>query len=124
MRHGPCASRADQEAISFFASGKLVRTYAISELVDLKFLLPHSVSHFQWSDGSRLDDATLRYAVSTKDGNSFVFDISNGSIVQETRHAGILKWVGVVGIAVVSIGLIALARRRTRVHDAGNPAAA
>jgi hypothetical protein len=124
VRDGPWASRTDQEAFSFFADGKLVRTYAIAELIDLKFLLSHSVSHFQWSEGGRLDDAALRYAVSTKDGNSFVFDVTNGSIVQETRHARALKWVGVVGVAVISIGLIALARHRRKVRGAGSPAAA
>jgi hypothetical protein len=124
VRDGPWASRADQEAFSLFANGKLVRSYAISELIDLKFLLPHSVSHFRWSDGGRLDDATLRYAVSTKDGNSFVFDVTNGSLVQQTRHARVLKCVGVVGTPVVSIGLIALARRRKTVRAPGSAAAA
>jgi hypothetical protein len=124
VRHGPWASRADQEAFSFFANGKLVRTYAISELIDLKFLLPHSVSHFQWSEGGQLDDAALRYAVRTKDSNSFVFDITNGSIVQETRHGRAMKWAGLVAIAVVIALLIARAVRRRKVRSAGSPAAA
>src|SRR2546428_329551 len=34
IRHGPWASSTDQEAISFFANGKLLRTYLIRELVD------------------------------------------------------------------------------------------
>lgn len=118
VRHGPWASCVDQEAFSFLANGKLVRTYAVSELIDLKFLLPHSVSHFQWSHGSRLDDAALRYAVSTKDGNSFVFDITDGSIVQETRYARIMKWTGFAAIPIVIVGLIVLASRRRQGHPA------
>ncbi|CAN5633409.1 hypothetical protein BH09PLA1_BH09PLA1_06490 [soil metagenome] len=124
VRHGPWASRTDQEAFSFFANGKLVRIYAISELIDLKFLLSQSVSHFQWSDGGWLDDAALRYAISTKDGNTFVFDITSGAIVQETRHARMKKWAAFAIIAVVVVALIVRAARRRKIRVPSHPAAA
>jgi hypothetical protein len=123
VRHGPWAFRSDEEAVSFFANGKLVRTYVISELVDLKFLLPHSVSHFQWSEGGHLDDAALRYVVSTKDGNSFVFDVTNGNIVKETRNARLKLWAALIAVAVFAAALTAIVVRRKRMRSAGHPAA-
>ncbi len=130
VRCGPWASRLDEEAFSFFASGKLVRTYAISELIDSESDLPHTASHFGWCERRRLDDAALRYAVSTTDGNSFVFDITNGVIVQEARRAPDRHWVGFAAISAVLVGFIALAgftllaRRRRKARRAGHPAAA
>lgn len=113
VRHGPWASNLEQEAFSFFASGRLVRTVAISELVDLKFLLPHSVSHFGWAEEARLENETMHYIVRTGDGNSFIFDVRNGSIIQESRHARIKLWGGTFALVVV-LALIALVVRRRR----------
>jgi hypothetical protein len=100
VRGGPWASRVSDEAFSFFASGTLVRTYRISEFVEAKFLLPHSVSHFQWASGLRLDDSNLRYSVVTRDGNSFTLDVITGQILEQKRYARF--WLCLYVIAVVT----------------------
>lgn len=89
VRRGPWASRTSDEAFSFFASGKLIRTYRISELVDAEFLLSHSVSHFMWARRMEFDDGKLQTSVSTYDGNSFVLDVTTGQIVDQRLYA---KW--------------------------------
>lgn len=124
VRHGAWASSSDQEALSIFADGRAVRTYAISDLVDLEFLLPHSASHFRWIKGARLDDAALRYVVNTEDGNSFVFDVTDGSIVEQTRYARLKLWAVSIAVLVVAGVLIAYVVRRKRRLDAGRPATA
>jgi hypothetical protein len=61
-RHkGPLEAALDQEALSFFANGQLVRTYRIGELVKDPDRLPRSVSHFDWQDKGQLDDAIHSY---------------------------------------------------------------
>jgi hypothetical protein len=85
VRHGPWASSVHDEAISFFANGNLLRTFPIRELVDDTAKLERSVSHFLWREGGQLDDAGLSYALKTKDGNRFLFDVRTGTIVSEFR---------------------------------------
>lgn len=124
VRHGPWASSIQDEAFSFFADGQLIRTYTVSDLVDLKFLLPHSASHFQWSESQSLHNAFLRYYVTTKDGNHFVFDITNGSIVEEARHGRVHLGVALASVAALVFGLIAFAlHRKRRGRGAPDPAA-
>lgn len=117
VRHGPWARSLDNEAFSFFANGRLVRTYAIGELVDVEFLLPQTVSHFTWCRSRSYDEAALHYAIVTEDGNEFVFDVASGSIVREARHARVMFWaaLGGLGALVIFAGVVvglALLRRR------------
>jgi hypothetical protein len=112
VRHGPWASSTDQEAISFFADGNLLRTYLIRELVDNPVLLGWTVSHFFWLEESRFDDARMEYALTTKDGNRYVFNLRSGEIVSKSRPArAVLS--GAMALGVVGLGLLVW-RRRTR----------
>src|SRR5207302_791601 len=98
----------------FFASGKLVRTYLISELVDYPSLLPHSVSHFEWSANMDLDDDKLQYSVSTQDWNRFTFDMRTGEVVSATHLVRRVLW-GVVAFILASIfGLLWFMVRKRR----------
>jgi hypothetical protein len=115
IRHGPWASSTEQEALNFFANGKLLRTYLISELVDVPTLLPGSVSHFRWSKEMRLGDSTMEYTVVTMDGNRFVFDARTGGVVSETRLGRRITWGAVIIGAILLIALVwFVARRRGR----------
>ena len=105
VRHGPWASSTNDEAFSSFANGKLIREYKIKELIDIKFLLPHSVSHFTWAESENIDDSVMRYLVNTKDGNSFVFDLRTGAIIEASRRARLLLWGAPV---VLVLGLTTL----------------
>jgi hypothetical protein len=117
VRHGPWASSTDQEAISFFANGELLRTYRIRELVDNPLMLERSVSHFFWEQDGRLDDARLEYALSTKDGNRLVFDLCTGQIVSESRPVRAALW-GAAALGIAGLGLLAwlVWRRQVRLQ--------
>src|SRR5205085_3927734 len=56
-RQAPLGPALEQEALSFFANGQLVRAYRIRELVRYPDRLPRSVSHFTWLAKGHLDDA-------------------------------------------------------------------
>lgn len=105
VRRGPWGSDLTDEAFSFFANGRPVRTYAISELVDVEFLLPRMGSGFKWCKGYSLNEGKLQYAVNTEDGNSFVFDMTTGNIVAAQRHARIKLWA-VLGAVVAIIAVL------------------
>jgi hypothetical protein len=112
IRHGPWASSTDQEAISFFANGNLLRTYSIRELVDNPLMLERTVSHFFWQEEGRFDDARLEYALTTTDGNQFVFDVRTGGIVSESRPARRDFWGVAVVLGAVVLGLLVWFVRR------------
>ena len=84
VRHGPWAQRLSDEAISFFANGKLLRSYRVSDLIKDRSRLERTVSHFFWQEDVRLDDRALRYTVATVDRRCYVFDVTTGAIVSVT----------------------------------------
>lgn len=84
IRHGPWASRVADEAITFFAQGRLLRKYRVSDLVKDRRKLQRSVSHFSWSTDSKLDDDQLRYTLITVDHRCHVFDATTGEIISSS----------------------------------------
>jgi hypothetical protein len=100
IRHGPWASSTDDEAISFFANGKKLRTYEVRELVDKPRLMEYSVSHFRWQKDRWFDDDRLEYGLATLDGNQFVFDVRTGEIIT--------KWPPKTRIVVALFLVVAL----------------
>jgi hypothetical protein len=107
----------DQEAFSFFANCKLIRTYQIKELIDDPLRLENTVSHFFWAKKGRwFDDRRLRYTVVTVDGNQFVFDVRTGEMLSKSpAPTGGSSWefYVVLGIPVLCI-ILWLAERRWR----------
>lgn len=114
VRHGPWPSLSKQpsgpvgptelgqEAVSFFANGKLLRTYSIGELVSDPDRLPRSWSHFRWRESGSLNDVSLEYTLTTKDGNTFVFDLTTGATVSAHRPFSPPAWVWVtLGVGAV-----------------------
>jgi hypothetical protein len=123
VRHGPWASSLDQEAISFFANGNLLREYQISELVSAKRLLPHTASHFSWCKESAFDDARTEYTVSTYDGNRFIFDVRTGEI---SSSSSLMEYgfgaLAIVGTITIIIVVWPLARLRAKKISRANAA--
>src|SRR5207249_11580668 len=74
IRCGPWASSTSDEAFTIFASGQLVKSYKVGDLVDTTAFLQHTVSHFFWEQEMRLDEARARLIVRTLGGESYVFD--------------------------------------------------
>jgi hypothetical protein len=68
----------EQEAFNFFADGKLLRRYLISELVHETKKLQPSTSHFGWLDRSEVDDERKLYTVVTLDGYKYELDVRTG----------------------------------------------
>jgi len=72
-----------QEAVSLFANGKLLKRYAIADLVDRPDQLPRSVSHFQWLEKSNMLDGQHQFEVVTCDNNRILFDLKTGNIAKK-----------------------------------------
>ena len=128
IRHGPnwapdhrepLGPALENEALSFFANGQLLRTYKVKELVTNPSTLPRSVSHFHWRAEGNLDDDRMEYALATQDGNKFVFDVRTGAIKSESRVPITLDtfvssygwWVGFGILAVGIAGWLGWRRR-------------
>jgi len=86
----------DAKAISFFANGKVVRTWHVWELVSdqwqpqlerdaLAAMMgapgqkPPTI--FQWARSKSLDDDGLKYSVETLEGHRFTFDVRTGETI-------------------------------------------
>jgi hypothetical protein len=74
-----------QPALSFFAKGKLLRSYEVADLVDRPEQLSRSVSHFRWMKEHNILDQKQQLEVITYDGNNVLFDLKTGDIVKKTR---------------------------------------
>ena len=82
VRPGPWATSSKSEAVSFFAKGRIVRSYSVSDLVLLPILMPHTVSHFTWRAGESVDDASNTYTIVTKHWEKYTFDVETGKIIE------------------------------------------
>jgi len=98
VRWGPWSSHSRMEAVSFFANGKLLKSYRINQLVDLPFLMPRSASHFRWAKSQSMNDTNKSYELITYDGGRFGFDIASGEIVTSFRTP---RW-GFMALVVIS----------------------
>jgi len=100
----------DEEALTFFSNGRPLKTYTAGELIDLPWLLPHSVSHYSWLlawrpskdnshaeltlDGSRYSNESVTFderhqtvELLTVLGDRLTFDLKTGEIVLAKRPA-------------------------------------
>ena len=98
VRPGPWASSSDSEAVAFFASGKLIRSYTVGDLVAVPALMPHSVSHFMWRSDAHLNDDHKTYAIKTKQGERYTFDVTTGKISSSFSP---VRWI--LGVAIILV---------------------
>jgi hypothetical protein len=77
-----------QEALSFYARKKLLKSYTIAELVDRPQELPRSVSHFRWLKSHRIIDRSQQFEAITEDGNRILFELATGKILKKERVKG------------------------------------
>lgn len=85
VREGSWPNTYDDLAVAFYDSGKLIKKYAISELVRQPELLPHSVSHFFWCQESSFDDEAQTFTLRTLLDEIYVFDITSGAIINSEQ---------------------------------------
>ena len=98
IRRGPWAEDLSDEALSFFANGKLLRSYRINDFVDTSIALPHTVSHFMWEDDRVLDESNHTLVLTTLSKEVYTFDYTKGRIVSARRP---LRAIVAVGLAIV-----------------------
>ena len=72
-------------AVSFFANGKLIRTYTVNDLITDPAGLLHTPEHVLWKSDASLNDAAGRFIVFTHDSNRIVFDYKTGEVVSRTK---------------------------------------
>ena len=99
-----------EEALTFFGDGKLLKSYRISDLVTIPWMLPHSSSHYQWqrlispedggqnssinimevqyyaaNEGFVFDESAHTMKVATLQGDTYLFDLNTGEIISASR---------------------------------------
>jgi hypothetical protein len=94
------ATSPSDEALAFFANGRMLHSYRVRDLVDLPWLLPRSVSHIWWTADEYLhfDDTDMTYTVRTNHGEHIVFDVTTGTIIDASHPA---RWFGGLSIGAV-----------------------
>jgi hypothetical protein len=110
----------DCEAVSFFADGRLLRTYRIVELVDDPDRFEQSVSHFRWQKEGRVS-GEFEYTITTLDGNRLLFDVRTGEIVSASRVGRVSRWGWwvVLGVGAVAVAAWFIYQRSSRLRRAG-----
>jgi hypothetical protein len=96
----------DAPAITFYARGRPLRTYTVRELVSDPAAVPHGPDRVVWCDGTMAYPQTLRYSVSTTEGNQIVFDVATGEIVGRSKtHRWLTRhgWKIAAGLAAVAV---------------------
>ena len=112
VREGPWATSSSDEALTFFSSGKEIRSYKIKDLEDLPWLLPHTVSHFRWLKTADVNDSDRTLTVVTFLWDKYVFDAATGGIVSSRRPTRLA--LGALALIVVIAVLLLLKRARRR----------
>ncbi len=82
VQMGPWASDPAQLAVAFHRDGRLIKAYAIQDLVVDKTRLRYTVSHFFWSKSVEFDDKQSTLLIATTDGRSYRFSIKTGEVLQ------------------------------------------
>ena len=72
----------NEEALTFFSNGQPVKTYTTAELIDLPWMLPHSVSHYAWLTSGWSPSKHDGHAEVTVDFNTY----SNESVTFNERN--------------------------------------
>jgi len=84
VRTGPWASKDSDEALSFFSEGKLLRTYAVKDIIRYVSALPHSVSHFEWQKHLEINNSKRTFEVTTLEEGRLSFNLENGEIIAQS----------------------------------------
>lgn len=75
------AAQLAAPAISFFDSGKLVKTYTLREVLTLPEKVPHSPDHLLWFASGSLNEPTHKFLLFTQDAHRVVFDYRTGEVL-------------------------------------------
>jgi hypothetical protein len=108
----PDAQVAEQLAgpgLSFYRDGKLLRTYAVNELVADPDRLPHTMQHVLWLAGGTVTADGTRFVLLTQDSRRLTFDLATGDLLS-AKSAGLgdqaQVWAMRVALAAVGTGVV------------------
>lgn len=119
VRQGPWASMSSDEALTFFADGKVLHSYQVRDLVDFTWFLPHSVSHFTWVKTIELDDARRTLELVTQYDDRYRFDLETGNMVYSRRTSRVVVCGSLLAIPLlVFLSAMLLKRRAQRRESA------
>jgi hypothetical protein len=121
------AAQLAAPAISFFADGKLLKQYTLTDLIETPAKLPHSPEHVLWSAGGGLNETTHRFVYFTQDRQKNVFDYTTGERLEKAAGgldnplAGrVLGAAGGLSLAVLAAwAYLVFVRRPARSAPAG-----
>jgi hypothetical protein len=105
--------------VQFFANGQEIRSYRIKDLVQYPRLLPHSVSHFTWQEAGELDDNTLTYSLTTKQGDKYVFDVRTGEVLRSFRPFRWAAWFLLVVLVTAALTVWVFWKRKKKPQPLG-----
>jgi len=71
----------DAPAVSLYADGKLLKSYALKELLHDPSVVPHSPKHILWPGGAVLNERDDHFLVYTQDARRSTFDVRTGELV-------------------------------------------
>jgi hypothetical protein len=75
----------DGPAVSFFAGGKLMKRYAVRDVVTGPAALPQTPHYILWTTGGVLNEDTGRFLLDTQDSNRVAFDYRTGEVLARSR---------------------------------------
>ena len=104
IRWGPWATDTWDEALTFFANGKVLRSYNISDLIDTTLGLDKSVSHFYWINQERtnIHENNHTLALATISDEKYTFDYTTGEIISARRPLrAFFVFVGITALFLV-----------------------
>lgn len=110
-RFGQFCLNPEDEAISFFENGHLIRMYRLGELVNDPTQLPRTVRTRRWLRKDSWDGRSV-FNIETEDGNFYTFDMKSGEIVSSFRTSAFMRrWIALLlATATVAAGFAVLRR--------------
>jgi hypothetical protein len=78
----PFQGQYQEDALSFYEDGQLIKKYLVQDLVALPGFLPKTVSHYMWLNEKVLDDDQGLLSIETKNGEKYTFELASGKIVE------------------------------------------
>jgi len=84
------ASRSDDDAIRFYADGRLIRTWYIRDVLSASWKserLPGANHKTPWATAAELSEDELTFVVETQEGARLTFEVQSGELIERVSVA-------------------------------------
>jgi hypothetical protein len=85
VRLEPCPADTGGEVVGFVASGRVLRSYRMEDLVRQPEALDRSRGYVRWLYGTDFDRERLEYTIRTTEGRKLRFDVRTGDVIEDTH---------------------------------------